>query len=53
MSTLLFLALGLIVVLPAIVLNLLLPGWLAAVVGLPAGAWLAWILFNAVSSPEQ
>jgi hypothetical protein len=37
-----FLLVGLIVVLPAVVLNLFLPAWLAALLGLPLGAWLAW-----------
>jgi hypothetical protein len=51
-SVFVFLLVGLIVVMPAIALGLLLPGWLASVLGLPIGAWLAWLAYRALQRPE-
>ena len=51
-SVFVFLLVGLIVVMPAIALALLVPGWLASVVGLPVGAWLAWLAYKALQPPE-
>jgi len=48
-SVLALLLVGLIVVMPAITLGLLLPGWLASLIGLPIGAWLAWRAYQALS----
>jgi hypothetical protein len=48
-SVLALLLVGLIVVMPAIALGLLLPGWLASLIGLPIGAWLAWRAYQALS----
>jgi len=49
----LLLLVGLIVIIPAITLGLFLPGWLAALVGLPLGAWLAWLAFNSLSNARE
>jgi hypothetical protein len=51
-SVFVFLLVGLIVVMPAVALALLVPGWLASLVGLPIGAWLAWLAYKALQPPE-
>jgi hypothetical protein len=48
-SSLVYLLVGLIVVLPAFLLNQVLPTWLAAFIGLPLGAWLAWLTYQSLA----
>ena len=48
----LWLLLAPIVIMPAILLDIVLPTLLAAVIGLPIGAWLAWQAFSSLSKPE-
>jgi hypothetical protein len=49
----LLLLVGVIVIVPPVVLGLFLPNGLAAVIGLPVGAWLAWLAFNELSNPNE